>query len=485
MKIEMLINSKYSEPKGLIRKAFAPALLLAFVCLLITPSQGSESNKIKLKPEKSAMTELDLKIWNDPEFKERFAESYMAESEVEPRVTKSEREVIMEIMDLISDDKMNKAAEMLKDEITEASSAVFDFTLANIHFQNEELEKAIKPYKNAVEKFPRFRRAWKNLALIHFRMKNHKKAAEAFTKYLELGGKDSISFGLLGFCYSSMGKSVSAESAYRMAILLDPETLDWKMGLARSFFRQERFGAAAALCGKLIENNPGRPDLWLLQANAYIGQNKPLEAAEVFEFVDHLGESTADTLNMLGDIYVNEKLYDMAAKSYARAMKKNPDENLERAIYSAKVLSARAAMDETKQLIKEIQKLYADKMKDKTKKELLKIQARIAVAEGEGKQEVEVLKKIVELDPLDGEALILLGQNSARNGNDEQAIFYFERAAKIEGFEADAKLRHGQLLVRNGQYKKALPLLKRAQTLQPQENVQKYLEQVERIAKQR
>ncbi|ARN57243.1 tetratricopeptide repeat protein [Sedimentisphaera salicampi] len=485
MKIEMLVNLNDSEPKNSVRSVFAAVLLLILLCVVSAPCKGAEKRKIKLKPEKSAMTELDLKIWNDPEFKKRFAESYMAETEVEPRVTKSERKVMMEIMDLISEDKMNEAAEMLKEQISEASSAVFDFTLANIHFQNEELKKAIKPYNNAVEKFSRFRRAWKNLALIHFRLKNHKKAAEAFTKYLELGGKDSISYGLLGFCYSSMGKSVSAESAYRMAILLDPETLDWKMGLARSFFRQERFGAAAALCGKLIEKNPDRPDLWLLQANAYIGQNKPLEAAEVFEFVDHLGKSTADTLNMLGDIYVNEKLYDMAADSYVRAMKKNPDENLERAIYSAKVLSARAAMEETKQLIKEIQKLYADTMKDQTRKELLKIQARIAVAEGEGEEEVEVLKKIVELDPLDGEALILLGQNAARKGNDEKAIFYFERASKIEGCEADAKLRHGQLLVRNGQYKKALPLLRRAQTLEPRENVQKYLEQVERIAKQR
>ena len=33
---------------------------------------------------------------------------------------------------------------------------------------------------------------------------------------------------------------IAAESAYRMANLLDPATIDWKMGMARTLFRQER-----------------------------------------------------------------------------------------------------------------------------------------------------------------------------------------------------------------------------------------------------
>ena len=96
-----------------------------------------------------------------------------------------------------------------------------------------------------------------------------------------------------------------------------------------------------------------------------------------------------------------------------------------------------------------------------------------------------VLEKIVELDPLDGEALILLGQHAARNDDLEKAIFYYERAENLEKFEADAKVRHAQLLVKHGKYDEALPLLRRAQQINPRENVQKYVEQVERIAKTR
>ncbi len=96
-----------------------------------------------------------------------------------------------------------------------------------------------------------------------------------------------------------------------------------------------------------------------------------------------------------------------------------------------------------------------------------------------------MLEEIVGLDPLDGEALILLGQHSNRNGDTERAVFYYERAANIEKYEADARVRHAQLLVGMGKYDEALPLLRKAQQLKPRDDVLKYMEQVERIAKPR
>jgi Flp pilus assembly protein TadD len=110
---------------------------------------------------------------------------------------------------------------------------------------------------------------------------------------------------------------------------------------------------------------------------------------------------------------------------------------------------------------------------------------RIAVAEHAGEAEIRLLEELVALDPLDGESLILLGQYCARSGDTEKAVFYYERAESLEKHEADAKIRHAQLLVGQGKYGEALPLLRRAQDLKPRDDVQKYLEQVERVAKTR
>ena len=130
----------------------------------------------------------------------------------------------------------------------------------------------------------------------------------------------------------------------------------------------------------------------------------------------------------------------------------------------------------------QITRLRGETLATEEQKDLLKLRARLAVAEGASEEEVKVLTEIVALDPLDGEALILLGQQAGRTGNPEQAVFYYERAASLEKFEADAKVRHAQLLVGQGKYQEALPLLRRAQTIKPRDNIQQYLEQIERVA---
>jgi tetratricopeptide (TPR) repeat protein len=432
-----------------------------------------------------ARTREELELWSDPVFRRQLAESYMAETDIEPRVTVVEREQMQEILDLIAENELDEAVEQLEEERSEASSAVFDFTLANIHFQEDRLEPAAEAYRAAVDKFPRFRRAWRNLAMIHVRQGEFEQALPALTEVVELGGGDGVTYGLLGYAYSNVGNHLSAESAYRMALLLDPATLDWKLGLARSFFEQQRYADAAALCDSLIALYPDRADLWLLQANAYVGLSRPLDAAQNLELVEGLGRSTRDSLNMLGDIYINEELFDLAVDCYARAMEMDPEASPDRAMRAAKVLTARGALDATRSLVERIEALHGERLETDERKDLLKLRARIAVAEGAGDEEARVLEQIVELDPLDGEALILLGQHAGRSGDVEQAIFYYERAASLEAYEADAKVRHAQLLVGQGQYADALPLLRRAQQLDPRDNVQEYLEQVERIAQGR
>jgi tetratricopeptide (TPR) repeat protein len=199
-----------------------------------------------------------------------------------------------------------------------------------------------------------------------------------------------------------------------------------------------------------------------------------------------MGKSTAESLNMLADIYTNEELFEMAVTSYIRAMEKNPQANAERSIRAAKVLTARGAFKETNRLLKSIEKIHGSQLSNEDRKDLLKLRARLAVAQGSGDaEEAKLLEQIVALDPLDGEALILLGQHSNRSGDTDKAVFYYERAESLEKFEADAKVRHAQLLVNKGKYDEALPLLRRAQTVKPREDVQKYLEQIERISKTR
>ncbi len=424
-------------------------------------------------------------IWQDPEFKKQFVGTYGILAEVEPRVTPEEREVLEKIFPLMSSDQP-KAAKILEGEAGKKDgTAMINFTLANIYFQQDKLADAAKQYTLAVTKFPSYRRAHKNLGLIHVRQGEYAEAIKSFTKMIELGGGDALSYGLLGYAYVAKNDYLAAEGSYRNALLLQPENTDWRLGLARCIFKQQKFEEAAALLDVLLEKYPDRAEFWLLQANAYLGMKQPLKAAENFEFVSRLGKATVDSLNTLGDIYVNENLPDLAADAYIRGMEANREQPLTRPLRAAEVLAQRGAMAQAKRVTGKINELFAARLEDADKRRLLKLDARISVAEGDGGEAAKVLEEIVKLDPLDGEALMLLGQHYGRSGETERAVFYYERAGGVEAFEAPAKTRLAQVLVGQGKYQDAVPLLRRAQELKPREEVARYLEQVERLARTR
>jgi tetratricopeptide (TPR) repeat protein len=433
----------------------------------------------------SQWTDFDLALWNDPAFRKRFTESYLAETEIEPRLTEQERSHLEKAVEYIGDEKVDRAVALLQKHGGEGASAVFDFTLANIYFQQEELFQASVSYSDAVAKYPKFRRAWKNLALVHVRRGDFDEAAAAFARVIELGGGDGVTYGLLGYAYTNLEQHMAAESAYRLAVLLDPITPDWSTGLARSFFKQRRYAEAASVCGHMLDKEPNRADLWLLQANAFIGLGQPLRAAENFEVASTLGAATFDTLTTLGDIYVNEQLFDLGVASYLRGLELRPDGDIARVLRATKLLTAHGAQAECQQLVDGIEALVGDGLPDADRKQLLAVRVLLASARGAGEEEAKALEEIVALDPLDGEALILLGQYYGRAGDAERGAFYFERAAGMEAFEADAKVRHAQMLVGQQRYGEALPLLKRAQVIRPRDNIQDYLEQIERAAQGR
>ena len=223
----------------------------------------------------------------------------------------------------------------------------------------------------------------------------------------------------------------------------------------------------------------------MLQANAYLGAGEPLKAAGNFEIVARMGKASAATLYALGDIYTNEALWDLAARSYGQALEKETDASLDRPVRCVEILVQRGAIDQATKLLARLEELRGARLDEAERKRLLKLQARIAVAQGIGGSAVPILEEIVALDPLDGEALLLLGQHYARNSDLERAAFYYERAESLPGFEAEAKIRHAQILVGQSKYREAVPLIRRAQELAPRDELARYLDQVERLARTR
>lgn len=424
-------------------------------------------------------------LWKDPTFQKQFVGSYGINADIEPRLSNEDLKVLEKVRPLMGKD-LAAAEAMLVKAIKPESSAILDFDLGNLRSQQERTDEALKAYRNAVQKFPSFRRAWRAIGLVEARNGKLDAAIEAFTKMIELGGGDSSSYGALGYAYEAKRDYQAAEVALRNALLLQPENATWRFVLTRCVFKQEKFQDAASLLDVLIERTPDKPELWLLQAQAFLGMKEPLRAAENLEALDLLGRASADSLHTLGDLYNTEGLPDLAARAYLRAIDTDPKQSAARPLRAAEVLAARGALPQARAVAAHLRAAAGETLDEDSRRKLLKLEARLAMSEGVGTAETAaMLEEVVKLDPLDGEALLLLGQHYERSNEPDRAIFYYERAASLEAFEVHAKIRHAQTLVKLARYADALPLLRSAQELRPREDVARYVEQVERLAKAR
>ena len=462
--------------------------LIAVAALGAAPNVAMASAPIgaggEAPPPSMKISQPDLAvIWNDPGFQKSFIGGYGVSADIEPRIAQDDM-ALLELVRQLMAEELPAAETLLKESVRPEVSAVIDLTLGGVQFQQDKIDDALVNYRNAVAKFPNFRRAYRSIGLICTRKSQYEAAIAAFNKMIELGGADAYSYGLLGFCHSARGDYQPSEAAYRNALLLQPDNVEWRLGLTRSVFKQAKYEDAASLLDVLITNYPDKADFWLLQSHTYLGLKQPMKAAVNLEALDSIGKSTVDSLFTLGDIYVSEALPDMALSAYDRAIAKNPTQPVSRAIRAAEVLAARGGLLQSKMLLTNVKANWNDTLSDTDRRKVLKLQARLTMNSGSGDAETAtVLEEVIALDPLDGEALMLLGQHYNRMAQPDKAILYYERAARIDSFAANAKVKIAQVFVAQGRFTEALPLLREAQSLKPRDDIARYIEQVERASK--
>jgi len=419
--------------------------------------------------------------WNDPSFVKEFIGSYGFLAGAEPQISDEEKEGLRALVDLIKVSP-KAAIQQLEPQINKSSSAAFDFILANLYFQDGNLEKAEQYYTSAVVKHPDFRRAYKNLGLVQVQQGNFDKALKTISKAMELGEVDGRSYGLLGYGYLTQERYYPAEAAYRQAILMQPDVKDWKVGLAQCLLQTARYKDAIALLDTLIKDEPSNTDYWILQSNAYIGDNQALKAAQNIETARRMGAADLATLTLLGDIYLNSESPDLALNAYLEAVKLAESKDIKSLIRATELFNRTRNYEQAKTMLADTRAKFPELDQENDLK-LLTIQAMIARVEGDDESAISTLNEIVERDTLNGEAIIELANFHADKGDLAKAINRYEQAQKIEAFERQALIAHAQTRVRNSDYKAAVPLLKRALAIKSDTNLEDFAKRVERAAR--
>ena len=444
-----------------------------------------------------------------PEFRKRFVGSYGFLPAVEPKVDQEEAGVIAELSEILGAGRFKAAENRLLAFIKERRnpvdpeseardvSAALIFTLGNLYYQNGRLAEAESSYKIAIKRFPEYRRAHKNLALLYARSERMKEAKSHLIKAIDLGDADHLSFGLLGHAMLAGEQALAAESAFRQAYLLNPDEKDWKIGLVQALLLKEDWLQAASMMQSLIDQSPNDPVMWMQQANCYLQTGDVMRAAENYEVLRLKGLADEASLNTLGDIYANQEEPLLALGAYLTALRMSKEIKVERSLKSAKYLLQLEAPKEAAKLMATMREKVGETLSKDQKVDAFLVESDIALADENLEMAGDLLKKALEVSPANGAAQVKLGaiylslSATADTGTKMtdfkiKAQAQFRQAARSTdakvGYDANRSL--GQVLVKGQEYLKALPYLEEAVRLKTgsKQTIEQYLRRVQRAA---
>ena len=442
------------------------------------------------------------------DFVKSFVGAYGFLSDVEPKVDAEESRLLADLAELFDEARYSDIEARLVDFIkarrnpidpeqrAQDVSPAMIFILGQLYLQNSRFTEAERSFKEALKRFPKFRRARKNLGLLYAMQSKPEEAKVNLLEAIKLGDGDHRSYGLLGWAYLSQERVLAAEGAYRHAYTLAPDEKDWKMGLAQCLLLQEKWREASAMLGELLKEDPENKLLWIYQASAFIEMDQKLRAATNYEILRLKGLADGKILTNLGNIYIDQGQSLLALGAYLAALETGTELDMKTSIKTAKIMVENGAHREAMDYLDAARATGGEEMNDEDLVDLLLVRVDAAKANGDVEEVGRILDRLLELDPTDGNVLVKrgihFGELAAEAPEEEEDLLLASARTNFRlalenpdpAVKFDANLRLGQMLAGRREYLKALPPLQQALKLKPNSsNLQQYIRQIDRQAK--
>jgi len=419
-----------------------------------------------------------------PEFQKRFVASYGVLEDREPELQELEISLLEKIGPMVEENP-EFAKSMLEGMLGEETpaTATFNFILANLYFNGGALEDALAEYDRAIEKFPTFRRAWKNLGMLKTRNADYEGAVEALVRCIELGDTSPDTYGTAAYGHLRVGNLMAAELAYNAAVMLEPNNIEWIEGKAQAMISGKRFREAVPLLEELLKRNPQRTIYRTFLANVYVETEQFLKAAQVFELMHAMGEGDTATRLQLANIYSLQGMYDLSVDTFIAAQRSDLVSLLPQVLTTVRYLLQMEELRQAKRLFANLGVLDPLWSSENRTRYLL-LESSFAERAGDSQLEEAKLLEALENDPTEGEALVRLGSIHADRGEKAKAMFFFERAYSSDNHEYDALILASEVLIGSKRFGESLDLLQRALNKQPTSELKLLIDQVKAAALQ-
>jgi tetratricopeptide (TPR) repeat protein len=286
-------------------------------------------------------------------------------------------------------------------------------------------------------------------------------AVEALQSAIKSDPNSGVAHYHLGIAFDLTGNPTRAESEWRDAIRLRPDLTDAYRALAAAAARKNDMQGLAQNAEQIINTQPLSPDGFLLRAAAETNRKQFPQAEQDIQKAIQLAPQSPAGYVQLGNLRQSQSKYSDAQKAFQQALDKDPASS--DALQG--LMNVFLSQKQTDQAISVANAQIAKVPNSSAFHDLLG-SALFTKKDLQG-AEAE-LKKAIQLDRNNSDALVKLGQVQVAMGAIDQAIATWEQSIKDNPRDANFYVLVGEAYQTKGDAAKARQMFQKALDLQPE-----------------
>lgn len=288
----------------------------------------------------------------------------------------------------------------------------------------------------------------------------YEEAEISYLRSIRVGGMNPVAVRQLGFLYYEQGRVPNALRYLHKAAELEPENIDVQRKLGAAYFGLRHFKEASEAAARVLARQPDDEDALLLLADSVQNTNELQQARQTIEKLRQTGNDKAGYHVALGNLLFRQRDFANAQREYETALKLDPQSTAAHAAIGT-LYWLRNDLNQAEQAFKTASELaplrsarhlkWADfKLKtggvEEAKKALEEVTRKapdyvpawsyliqVAFAERRFEDCAALIKKVLQLDPLNYDAMLTSGRLHLAQKDADKAVNEFTRMTSVYG----------------------------------------------------
>ena len=336
-------------------------------------------------------------------------------------------------------------------------SATLLYLIGNAYLDVKNYKPAETAFKLALGVLPDYVRVHESLGLLLIVQDRYKEALPHLSRAIQLGLATPALYGALGYLNQKLENYFGAVSAYQSAVMLDPDSQQWQLGLLFNLTSSRQQAAGLALVDQMLKASPDKPDLWVYRSALSLQTDNKQQGLDSLEVAIRLGDDSLANLQVCAALHMELGSVERAVALLKSGMDKGLD-----FVFIDQSLQWPGAHEQWALM----QKLLEDAGKNRAalndvqQSRMLLHRSSVSVHNNDTATAKTQLQQAVTLDPANAEALFALGKLQRQDKNYAQAELLLQRASASAVFRETAQLMLAQVAIDQHNYTKALQILR-------------------------